>query len=242
MTAWRGEAHVITCERCGADAVDARGQCRNCGWQAPPEQHQSNDSSPSLGETRAADLPATPVRAPNPAPRASAVAASSAPYARGTRPVGGGLPPVPAVGGPSSRYCGTCGARIENGQSFCGQCGTPVDAATPYSGTEYNAAARSADAVRYQIGAVDEWGNGDALTEAIADVPPAHLASGFARSGLHSPASPYGAGYAAGAGAPPLETPTGSSRTLRVVLGVICLACSVASAVAAIVLALATFH
>ena len=50
---------VMTCEQCGADAVDTRGVCRNCGWQARQSQYAQDpygDDAPSLGETRAADV------------------------------------------------------------------------------------------------------------------------------------------------------------------------------------------
>jgi hypothetical protein len=46
-------------------------------------------------------------------------------------------------------------------------------------------------------------------------------------------------GYASGVGAPALETPSGTSRTMRLVVGMFCLLGSVVSAVAAIILALA---
>ncbi len=55
----------------------------------------------------------------------------------------------------------------------------------------------------------------------------------------HAPMSgPYGSmGYAAGAGAPTLETPSGDSRSARILIGMLCLLGSAVSAAVAIILA-----
>lgn len=95
-TVRRRGASVTTCTHCGADAVDATGVCRVCGWQAPPKttatprpqgvnpgpsnlprfgpqgapQTDDRDSVPSLGSTRAAQ--AAHVAQTPPMPGASA--------------------------------------------------------------------------------------------------------------------------------------------------------------------------
>src|SRR5215472_10533832 len=79
----------------------------------------------------------------------------------------------PNVGGTqsgTSRYCGTCGARIEPGEVFCGQCGTPVGAGGSSLGNY--GGGRSSGAGRYRM-EDDVWspGQGDALTEAVPPVP-----------------------------------------------------------------------
>jgi hypothetical protein len=220
---------VITCERCGADAVDARGRCRNCGWQMPADGYTGRDSSPSLGETRAADVPA------GAAGRASAASPLPGGGYQPSRSVGAALPPVPAKAGPTGRFCGTCGARLEPGRAFCGQCGTPVVATGVYGGTESGVS-------RYQAAADEEWAveDGDAPTEEIPDLPPPYVNPYGAAMPRGPLSGPYGSmGYASGTGAPTLETPSGGSRSVRIVLGMLCLFGSVVSAAAAIILALA---
>jgi hypothetical protein len=91
------------------------------------------------------------------------------------------------------------------------------------------------------VGQVDDWAteDGDAPTEEIADVPPPFF-NPYGPALTHAPMSaPYGnSGYAPGSGAPSLDTPSGGSRSMRILLGMICLLGSVVSAAAAIVLAL----
>lgn len=223
----------MTCERCGADAVDARGRCHNCGWQMPTATYTDQGSSPSLGETRAAQVPAGTTGRTGAVPPTQGAGANPA---RPVRALGGGLPPVPASGGRGSRYCGTCGAPLEPGRAFCGQCGTPVAEAGGYG------AAVPAGAQRYQVGSSSErWvaEDGDSPTEEFSDVPPAYQ-NPYGSSPVQAPLSgPYGAnmGYTSGVGAPPLTTPSGNSRSVRIVLGMLCLLGSAVSAVAAILLA-----
>ncbi|MBF6590085.1 MAG: hypothetical protein IVW57_06065 [Ktedonobacterales bacterium] len=250
---------MITCERCGADAVDARGRCRNCGWQAPADAYTEftgRGSSPSLGETRAAEVPASVVsptgRTVSASPR-SAGDQQGGMAAGSPRSFGAGLPPVSMSGGPTSRYCGVCGAQLEPGRGFCGQCGTPVSAPIG-TGTVSTGAAPISGPPRHQVGGDDQWGDdqwgddqwsvddGNAPTEAVAEVPPPFANPYSARTPSRTPLSgPYGGvGYASGAGAPALETPSGSSRTIRIVLGILCLFGSIISAIVAVILALAS--
>jgi hypothetical protein len=223
----------MTCERCGADAVDARGRCRNCGWQMPMNAYSDRGSSPSLGETRAAEIPAGAPGRPAAAMPLPASGVSSHPG----RSFGSALPPVPVSSGPTGRFCGTCGARLEAGRAFCGQCGTPI-AATGFSGR----VAPTSGSGRYLRDADEDWAveDGDAPTEEVPDFPPPFVNPYGSPVGKGPLSGPYGAmGYGNGAGAPPLETPSGGSRSTRIVLGMICLFGSVVSAAAAIILALA---
>ena len=50
------EANVTTCEQCGANAVDERSICRNCGWEADARAFRADEDAQSLGETRAAQM------------------------------------------------------------------------------------------------------------------------------------------------------------------------------------------
>jgi predicted amidophosphoribosyltransferase len=50
------EANVTTCEQCGANAVDERGICGNCGWEADARAFREDEDAQSLGETRAAEV------------------------------------------------------------------------------------------------------------------------------------------------------------------------------------------
>ena len=153
-----------TCENCGMNAVDSRGICQNCGWREPIVQ----DSSPSLGETRAAEIPSTQIGA-----RGTGVGVPS-PFERTVDLPRYAQPPSTRVGtasgvlntpGGNGRFCGTCGARIERGEVFCGQCGTPVGSSrTSYTGQGMTGSGPS----RYVVGDDDDWspGNGGELTEA----------------------------------------------------------------------------
>ena len=119
---------MTTCGHCGADAVGADGLCRACGWRTGGIAAGMEDT-PSLAETREADVPA-PVRssllthAPRPA-RAATTGGRSL-YADQSTFSGGRANNADLGPGPSSRFCGTCGARVEAGKQFCGQCGSPV--------------------------------------------------------------------------------------------------------------------
>ncbi len=217
-----------TCERCGADAVDARGVCQNCGWQQRGNGFTDTTGTPSLGETRAADV--------------MPMGASQGPY-----PSSANLPQRGANSGTGvGQFCGTCGARIEPGHAFCGQCGTPVRGASGGGlGVSQAGSPSPSNASRYRVGDNPGWrpDDGNAPTEEIRDLPP----GGYVRSGLRMQS---GAPYQA----PPYNQPgygtsvdqsvgaPDSSRTLRMILGVLCLVGSLISAVAAIVLALVTIH
>jgi hypothetical protein len=233
---------VTRCEQCGAEAVSADGVCGNCGWQSPaaveaPEAAADElGSSPSLGETRAAAIPDIPdLPAPQPATRSGAPAAAAAPalertvdlprYAPPARPAGSR---APTTTGTPARFCGTCGARITGNEAFCGQCGTPVSASMADAGTAFRAPATGT--ARFRSDADSPWqpADGDAPTEAF--LPPV---SAYGR-GSRPTAYPMDGGYPAGR-AP--ET-SGSGRSVRIVLGILCLVGSLASAAGALLLAL----
>jgi hypothetical protein len=231
---------VTRCEQCGADAVSADGVCGNCGWQMPaatdaPAAEAADElgSSPSLGETRAANIPDLP--APRPATRTGAPVAAPAPALERTVDIPRYAPPVrpagsrpPATTGTPARFCGTCGARITGNEAFCGQCGTPVSASIADAGTAFRAPATGT--ARFRADADGAWqpSDGDAPTEAFLPPAPAY------GRGARPTAYPMDAGYAAA------RTPEagGSGRSVRIVLGVLCLVGSLASAVGALLLAL----
>jgi hypothetical protein len=127
--------------------------------------------------------------------------------------------------GGTSRYCGTCGARIEPGEVFCGQCGTPVGAGGNTLGAY--GGGRSSGSGRYRMEEDDDvWspGQGDALTEAIPPPPnPAQFGRGVV-------SSPYSATYASVAG----YDETGSARNTRIMWGILCLVASLLLAAAAV--------
>jgi hypothetical protein len=113
----------------------------------------------------------------------------------------------------ATRYCGTCGAPLEPGRPFCGQCGTPVNTSGTHS-TAMNAAASPSGLYR-RSGASWTGLDGDAPT--VAEMPMEDLYDDMA-------------------------APEDTSRTLRILVGVLCLVGSFATASAAIIVALATFH
>ena len=224
-----------TCERCGADAVDARGQCRNCGWQARQSQYGQDpyggeDDAPSLGATRAADIP------PGGYPPASAAKPPTRNAAPNQYPAE--ARPTSAMGGATSggRFCGACGARLESGIAFCGQCGTPI-AGSGATGLTFGASGlRQSGQEQYHVGGWSD-GEGDEATEMMPGAGPPAYNGGFGRSGAGLPygATPYHpAGY--GQARPP--SASSSSRTARMVVGMICLLASIVSASLAIILAL----
>jgi len=225
---------VNTCEQCGADAVDARGICRVCGWSARDNAYDTSDETPSLGETRAADI----------LPGGYGVSGPSSQSSRGSRvnPYPTETRPTAPVGGATSggRFCGTCGARLESGTAFCGQCGTPVSTGTA-SGLTFGASGlRATGQEQYRVGGWSD-DDGNELTEAM--IPDATGYNGFGRSGVGQ-GLPYGGapyhptGYMPARGS---ATPS-SSRTTRLVVGILCLVGSVVSASAAVILALTTGH
>jgi hypothetical protein len=219
---------VTICQQCGADVVAADGVCGNCGWQAPVGE-QLDDDAISLGETRAADvLPAQAIDGGVSGPRLERT--SQMPYYPPSPPQPAGRGTGMGTQSSTSRYCGTCGARIAAGEAFCGQCGTPVGVRNGDFGTALNLPGSAPG--RYQVGSNNGWSTaeGDAPTEAFVVSP---------LSGYQHPSGPGGQygrpGYDSERGAPPAA---GSSRTLRIVLGVLCLAGSLVSAAAAVIIAI----
>lgn len=114
----------------------------------------------------------------------------------------------------SSRFCGACGARIEPGQTFCGQCGTPVAASGVFSAAMPSA---PSDSGHYVVSGYPEWDPDERDAPTVVDAP-------------------IRGGYRA---APAADN---SGRTLRIIVGVLCLLGSLVSAIAAIVVALITFR
>jgi hypothetical protein len=250
---------VKTCEQCGADTVDAGGRCATCGWQAEPETvlDTPDAAEPVDAETRAADVPdalasAQPARGSAAArtnhasapgfdrtvdlPRHGGPSQPASPPSppRAARPTGSAAPPST----PGARYCGACGARIVGSEAFCGHCGTPLAQMTGAFGPMVGDA--QAGGARYRVGAPGPWSGAqpDDLTEAY--VPAAH--GPYSRGG---PSVPLGRGaYPANgypAGGYPANMQPGAasgSRTGRVVAGVLCLAAGLASAAAAVIIAL----
>jgi hypothetical protein len=213
---------VTICENCGAETVDARGICRTCGWQARSGV-LLDDSTPSLGETRAADVPGAPAggyRSSSPAPTRGTAPSYGATY--------GGASPAPR--GSTARFCGTCGARLEPGEAFCGQCGTPVGA-----GGDYTRNAPASPPSRYYVGGKGPWaGSGDAYTEEFttppeAPTPPYNRSSGIG-GGHYVPG---------GFGAPTPQPAAADSRAGRLIFGLLCILGSLISAVGAVYLAAA---
>lgn len=220
------------CERCGADALNVHGICRNCGWQAPSVEY---DDRPSIGETRAADaFPGFPN--------------SGAPYTRGTSLYPGPAPSSdptqmrqppsgPGAAGPSSRFCGVCGARIVGNEMYCGQCGAPVNG---------DPGTVEAPAGMGRYGAAQQWGmdDADAYTEAL----PGPMTVGGVRTPYGS-SDPYGRAYQTsygsssyGPGATPAPQQQGGlSRNARITLGAVFLGASVISAIIVITLAVMWF-
>jgi hypothetical protein len=115
----------------------------------------------------------------------------------------------------TGRFCSTCGASLEAGRAFCGQCGAPVSDSGFHS-TAMRAAPSGSGVYRATSDA--NWSDGDEDAPTVADmsVHDVYEAAGY---GLDD-----------------------SSRALRIWVGALCLIGSFATAIAAIVLALATFH
>lgn len=135
--------------------------------------------------------------------------------------VGAPAPVSPASPPPSTtRFCGTCGAVLEPGRPFCGQCGTPVSTSGVHS---TGMRPMSSGSGLYRQSSVG-WGEADGDAPTVAEMPMGDLYGG------------YGAAYSEDVAA------EDSSRALRIVVGVLCLIGSFATAVAAIVIALHTFH
>ena len=202
-----------------------------------------DDDAPSLGETRAADIPTTVAGNRGRVTPAQPSGVASAPLFERTvdmpryasppsRPTRNNATGVTGAQN-TSRYCGTCGARIERGEVFCGQCGTPVGASGNNFGNAGNPGGRSAvggSPSRYVAGDDEMWSptQGDALTEAYVPPPPMP-----ARYNQSMAGAPYNQGY--GTPAPQAgQAANASARTARIVWGVICLAASLMMAGAAV--------
>lgn len=231
---------MTTCEQCGADTVDEQGLCHTCGSRArqvasdaahyEDGDESDADNSPSLGETRAAEVPNAPA-----APVSLRYSAAPAPVIERTTdmpryaPTG---PSEPRMGtrartsaGGTGRFCGTCGARIVAGEMYCGQCGSPVGQAT---GTQTG---RVGAPTHLGNGTGDAWsdGGGDEPTEAFVVAQ-----QGYTRGAPSATAYPRSR-YGQATNAPVAPS---SSRTMRVIFGVLCLAGSLVSAAAAVIVAL----
>jgi hypothetical protein len=241
---------VRTCEQCGADTLNAQGRCATCGWQAPLEHDLEDTMSPSLGETRAAEIPEATAASRSSRQQLPASAANELFERTTSLPPYAPPPPRAAarttlrsapLSGPPARYCGACGARIGVEEAFCGQCGTPVGAADG----EYTSqqGQRTSGAGRYGSGMGDldrTWTplQGDDPTEAFVPAsgpygrgtPSMPYAQAYAQEG-------YGSGFAPQYAPHSTPQPAGVSRGGRIALGLICLAGSIASAVGAILLA-----
>ncbi|HEX8732668.1 MAG TPA: hypothetical protein VF725_11490 [Ktedonobacterales bacterium] len=209
-----------TCERCGADAVDGRGLCRNCGWQASASLY---DDAPSLGETRAADpalLPPVAGRYPAGGSGYDRMPSAATQAARSPRsgPMGGPMSgPNSGPDHATTRFCGTCGARITGTETFCGQCGAPLNAGSqPGSG-----------AGRYALGGVSSWDDNDAYTEAMPESP--------TMAASHNPfaVDSYGRSYPQPYGQRGAQV-GGMARSTRLTWGIVCLAISIVLALGAI--------
>lgn len=220
----------MTCEYCGADAVDAQGICQNCGRRAVGTAVAADNSLPSLAETRPADIPA-PANIPARA-RSSGTGAPRGIDGRSSNQPSFQDVSASQSGSVTTRYCGTCGAPIEPGRQFCGQCGTPVTGggiSGAHEGTVFTPVPSASGRYANQSG--DEWAadDYDAPTEAFAGITPGRPfgygpSAPYARSGMH------GAGAASGAR-------QGMSREMRILLGIACILAGLMSGAGAIILA-----
>ncbi|HEX9056394.1 MAG TPA: zinc ribbon domain-containing protein [Ktedonobacterales bacterium] len=219
----------MTCERCGADAVDERGTCQACGWRAADQAFDAGSSSPSLAETRAADVP---IVARTPLIARQSTPGSFADQDRWAPSFPAGSTSRPGTRGPAGRstglFCGTCGARIEPGEQFCGQCGTPVFAGG--SGADHGTSLRPAQPAPSRYGSAESWtpADNDAPTMSYSDMQ-GELGPGYPGrmgSGIYDP-------HAEGMGRAP------ANRELRIVFGLLCILGGLVSGAGAIVLAFA---
>jgi hypothetical protein len=213
----------MTCQRCGADAMSADGRCEACGWRRGDDRAREPDSSPSLAQTRAADIP------PLARPPFAARGGPSVPFATG----GGGqmMPPArlqsrpgSTMSGAGARHCATCGAPIEAGQQFCGECGAAV-ANMGVSGPEYGTQLHRSHYPSATVGSsADAWSptDYDAPTEEFLPLSPG-MAPGY----------PHVTGR--GSGVPS----RGMSREMRIVFGILCILGGLVSGAGAIAIALA---
>jgi hypothetical protein len=212
---------MTTCDHCGADAVGADGLCRACGWRAGGPVAGAEDA-PSLAETREADVPA-PVHASLLArPHTPARPATTGPrslYADQATVGAVGRPGNADLGmGPSSRFCGTCGARVEAGKQFCGQCGSPI---MPTGGFEDGTALQRPVFAGLRDPS-DSWGaaDPDAPTEAFGQFGASSYPRQFGASGYYS------------------QSGAQQRSDTRILIGILCVLGGLLSAGAAIILAI----
>jgi hypothetical protein len=174
------------------------------------------DDQDDFGATHAADSGATtalPDGQPSrrPALGASGLHAPSASPYARTPRTGVKAPPTPPVVS-TTRFCATCGAPLEPGRSFCGQCGTPVST----SGVHSSATNSVPPASGMYRRSVADWDDLDADAPTVAEMPMENFYTDVA-------------------------APEDASRALVILVGVLCLIGSFATAAAAIILALRTF-
>lgn len=135
--------------------------------------------------------------------------------------------PVSGPNGATSRFCGSCGARVTGTETFCGQCGKPLN--NP-SGAGLRAGSSQPDpAARYQVGAAWDDDDHNAYTEALPE--------SLTIAASHNPyaADPYARSYAPQYGARAgMDAQSGMSRSTRMTLGIIFLAISILLALGAI--------
>lgn len=232
------EGNVTTCGQCGADTVDEQGVCHTCGWHAPRpssaelyddvDTDDDLDGAPSLGETRAAEVAEAPAVSSTGRYSAAPVVERTTDMPRYT--AANHSTPYPGErartsAGGTGRFCGTCGARVAPGEMYCGQCGSPVGQLT---GT---ATGRVAAPATLSNGAATGWSDveGDAPTEAFVVSQ-----RGYSRPGAATPFPTGRYGQPSGVQAPA----TSSTRTMRVIFGMLCLVGSLVSAAAAVIVAL----
>ena len=221
-----------TCEHCGADAVDSRGVCALCGWHASQGPTPDAGSSPSLGATRVASVGDYALAKGE---------YSRAPIRNEVGKGGNGSIPPPLELRQSdprsslrtqSRFCGACGARLGNDEVFCGQCGTPVGTS---GGGETLQGRNPAGGRLYGLSPDEAWSpvENDARTEAYSYA--AHARGPLAAEAPNVLYRPNDFGSARQTMS---ASRSGESlRTMRLVVGVICLAVSLMSAALAILLA-----
>ena len=187
------------------------------------------DDAPSLGETRAAEVADAPAGSAtgrySVAPAPVVERTTDMPrYTQDRPPARPGTRAHTSAGG-IGNFCGTCGARIALGEMYCGQCGSPVGQAAGATTGRVGVPATRVN------GSAAGWSDaeGDAPTEAFA-VSQAGYPRGFS-------STPYPAGrYGQQSG---VATPaSGSSRTMRIIFGLLCLTGSLVSAAAAVIVAL----
>lgn len=118
----------------------------------------------------------------------------------------------------TTRFCGSCGARIVGTETFCGQCGAPLNGSQPGTG-----------AGRYALGGVSSWDDNDAYTEAMPESP--------TMAAAHNPfaVDPYARSFPQPYGARGVQANAGGlPRSTRLTWGIVCLAISIVLALGAI--------